>query len=406
MKVDVEDLGTQLFSDTFVQDPYRLYERMLDAGSVHRVGRTGFHAVCSWRGINEVLARPEDFSSNLTATMTYTPETGVSTYPMDEVGGPTQVLATADDPHHASHRKMLVPQLAAKRIRAAAEFVSETADRLWAEGLRGGRIEWMGALANRLPMMIVARIIGVPDSDVDMLVHAGYATTQLLDGLIDADGLAQAQQAALELHGYITEHFERAAGDPGDNLLGDLATACARGTVDHTTAAVMMLTLFSAGGESTASLLGSAVWLLASKPEVQQLVRDDRTLLGAFIEETLRYEPPFRGHYRHVLVDTTLGGVELAAGDRLLLLWGAANRDPEQFESPSEFRLDRPKGRGHLTFGKGAHFCVGAGLARLEAQVVLDYLLDRTAWIDPAAVGGWLPSILVRRLSSLELDVS
>ncbi|MCF6390306.1 cytochrome P450 [Mycobacterium sp. MBM] len=403
--MDVEDLGSQIFSDDFIQDPYPLYERMLDAGSVHRVGRTGFHCVCSWRGISEVLARPDDFSSNLTATMTYTPETGVSTYAMDEIGGPTQVLATADDPLHAVHRKILLPQLAAKRIRSAAEFVGETTNRLWLDGLDGSRIEWMGALANRLPMTIVARIIGVPDRDVDMLVHAGYATTQLLDGVIDAHGLQQAQHAAVELHTYINEHFARAAHDPGDNLLGDLVTACAGGTVDDTTAAVMMLTLFSAGGESTASLLGSAVWLLASRPDIQQSLRADRNLLGAFIEEALRYEPPFRGHYRHVLVDTILDDVELRAGDRLLLLWGAANRDPEQFESPSEFRLDRPKGKGHMTFGKGVHFCVGAGLARLEAQVVLAYLLDHTTWIETAAAERWLPSILVRRLSSLHLNV-
>jgi cytochrome P450 len=128
--------------------------------------------------------------------------------------------------------------------------------------------------------------------------------------------------------------------------------------------------------------------------------------LGAFLEEALRYEPPFRAHYRHVLADTTLAGVELPAGSRLLLLWGAANRDPSQFVSPNEFRLDRPQGKGHLTFGKGAHFCVGAALARLEGQIVLGMLLDRTKWIDAADTGRWLPSILVRRLERLELALT
>lgn len=300
---------------------------------------------------------------------------------------------------------MLVPQLAAKRIGAAEQFVAETADRLWVEGLRDGRIEWMSAMANRLPMMVVGRIIGVPDDDVDMLIAAGYATTQLLDGLVDADELAAASAAAMELSAYIGDYFQRAAADPGDNLLGDLATACASGQLDETTARVMMLTLFSAGGESTASLLGSAVWILTNHPDVQRRLRDDPELLGAFIEEALRYEPPFRGHYRHVVANATLGGVELPAGSRLLLLWGAANRDPVQFEAPNEFRLDRPKGKGHLTFGKGPHFCVGAGLARLEARVVLGMLIERTSWIDAADTGRWLPSILVRRLERLELAV-
>ena len=395
--------GVDLFEEVNIQDPYPLYDSMRQIGPVHRVGDSGFHLVCSWDAVNEVIGRPDEFSSNLTATMTFTPENGVSAFPLDGLGGPTQVLATADDPLHAAHRKMLVPQLAAKRIRAAERFVADAAGDLLEEGLTNGVVEWMSAMANRLPMMVVARIIGVPDDDVEMLIASGYATTQLLDGLIDADGLAAAGAAAMELSSYISEHFERAAENPKDNLLGDLASACASGSLDDTTARVMMLTLFSAGGESTASLLGSAAWILATRPEIQRQVRADPALLGAFIEEVLRFEPPFRGHYRHVTRDTALGDVELPAGSRLLLLWGAANRDPRHFDAPNEFRLDRPKGKGHLTFGKGAHFCVGAGLARLEAQIVLGKLLDRTSWLEVRGNCRWLPSILVRRLERLEL---
>jgi cytochrome P450 len=168
---------------------------------------------------------------------------------------------------------------------------------------------------------------------------------------------------------------------------------------------VMMVILFAAGGESTASLLGSAAWILANHPDIQQQVRENPHLLTAFIEETLRYEPPFRGHYRHVRNGTTLAGVDLPADSHLLLLWGAANRDPAHFERPGEFLLDRAEAKGHISFGKGAHFCVGASLARLEATIVLRLLLDRTSTIQQADVGRWLPSLLVRRLERLELSV-
>jgi cytochrome P450 len=167
----------------------------------------------------------------------------------------------------------------------------------------------------------------------------------------------------------------------------------------------MMITLFSAGGESTASLIGSAAWVLAAHPDIQQSVRDQPELLGAFLEEVLRYEPPFRGHYRHVVNDTTLSGVDLEAGSRLLLLWGAANRDPWHFDDPAEFRLDRTAGKGHITFGKGVHFCVGAALARLEAKIVLGQLLERASHIQAEDTGRWLPSLLVRRLERLQLAV-
>jgi len=395
-----------LFDAEFIQDPYPLYDRMRAAGPVHEIGDSGFYAVCGWDAVNEAISRPEDFSANLTATMVYTAEGTVVPHHMDPLGGPTHVLATADDPAHAVHRKLLVHHLAAKRIRAMEEFTTRTAERLWTEGLREGRIEWMSAMANRLPMMVVAELIGLPDEDVDQLVTWGYGAMQLLAGLVDQRQLAAAGVSVMELSGYITEHFSRAAADPKDNLLGELATACASGELDTITAQVMMVTLFGAGGDSTASFLGSAAWVLANRPDIQQAVRENPELLTAFIEETLRYEPPFRGHYRHVLADTTLGGVALPADSRLLLLWGAANRDPGHFDAPGEFRLDRAEGKGHISFGKGAHFCVGAALARLEARIVLRLLLGRTSTIEAADVGPWLPSILVRRLARLELAIT
>ncbi|GBE66814.1 cytochrome P450 [Mycobacterium sp. MFM001] len=396
-------LGIELFHDRFVQDPYPLYARMLAEGPVHQIGDSGFYAVCSWDAINDAIARPEDFSANLTATMMYQPDDTVAAFPVGELGGETQALATADDPAHAVHRKLLTPQLAAKRIRTFEPFIVETADQLWNANSRNGSIEWMSAVANRLPMMIVGRIIGVPDEDIDRLVRWGYATTQVVEGLVNSEQLTASGIAVMELGGYITEQFQKAAANPQDNLLGDLATACASGEVAEVTALAIMIMLFSAGGESTASLIGSAAWILATRPDIQQRVRDQPDLLGAFLEEVLRYEPPFRGHYRHVVRDTTLCGVDLPAHSRLLLLWGAANRDPSHFDNPDEFRLDRPAGKGHITFGKGTHFCPGAALARLEARVVLRQLLDHTSKLEAAETGRWLPSLLVRRLERLQL---
>lgn len=399
-------LGAALFDDQYIQDPYPLYERMHAEARVHRIGGSDFYSVTGWDTVNEAVTRCIDFSSNLTATMMRDAHGTVGTFPMGELGGQTQALATADDPAHAVHRKALIPQLAAKRIRAIEPFIAETSSRLWDVGVRGGRVEWMGAMANRLPMMIVGRIIGVPDRDIDKLIEWGYAATQFVEGLVDQEQLTAAGVAVMELGGYITEQFRHATAKPQDNLLGDLASACASGELDEFTAQVMMITLFSAGGESTASLIGSAAWILATQPAIQERLREQPELLGAFLEEVLRYEPPFRGHYRHVVHDTELGGVALRAGSRLLLMWGAANRDPSHFDEPGQFRLDRPAGKGHLTFGKGAHFCVGAALARLEATVVLRQLLERTTLVEAAETGRWLPSLLVRRLDRLELTLA
>lgn len=395
----------QFFGSAAIQDPYPLYDRMRRRAAVHRIGESGFYVVCGWDAVMEAVSRVDDFSSNLTATMVYHDDGSVTPFEMLPLGGPMHALATADDPAHAMHRKLLLPHLSARRVRIIEQFTHATARRLWAEALADGQIEWMSAMANRLPMMVVARLLGLPEDDVDELIRLGYATTTLLDGIVSPAQLESAGVAVTELSGYVLKHFEEAAQSPRPGLIGDLAARCAAGELEQLSALSIMLTLFSAAGESTASLLGSAAWILATRPDIQTQLRANPDLLGAFIEEMLRYEPPFRGHYRHVLRDTTLTGVDVPADSRLLLMWGAANRDPQQFHEPNEFRLDRSGAKGHAAFGKGVHFCVGAALARLEAQTVLRMLLERTTRIEAADVGEWLPSTLVRRLERLQLNV-
>ncbi|OBI09046.1 cytochrome [Mycolicibacter nonchromogenicus] len=396
---------TDFFGSAAIQDPNPLYDTMRRRGGVNRIGDSDFYAVCGWEALTEAVNRVEDFSSNLTATMVYHEDGTVTPFDMGPLGAPIHALATADDPLHAVHRKLLLPHLSAKRVRVIEDFAATAAKQMWADARDGGQVEWMSSMANRLPMMVVCQLLGLPDDDVDKLIRLGYATTTLLDGIVSASQLEAAGVAAMELSAYVLEHFAKAGEIPQPGLIGDLAVRTESGELEQIPALSIMLTLFSAAGESTASLLGSAAWILAGNPSVQEQLRARPELLGAFIEEALRYESPFRGHYRHVVADTTLAGAELPAGAHLLLMWGAANRDPGHFDAPEEFRLDRSAARGHLAFGKGAHFCVGAALARLEAQIVFRMLLEQTSWIDMADAGPWLPSILVRRLEWLQLNV-
>jgi len=279
-------------------------------------------------------------------------------------------------------------------------------DRLWREGLGDdGSIDWVAAMANRLPMTLVSRLIGLPSVDMEWLVTGAYATAQMLDGAITPDQLQKAIVAATELAGYLAEQFARARKDPGENLLGDFARHCNAGDLPAETAVIMLIQLVSAGGESTAGLLGSSALMLAGRDDVANQLRANIELLPAFIEEVVRLESPFRGHYRHVLADTTLGGVDLPGGSHLLLLWGSANRDPAAFDAPDELRLDRPSGRAHLGFGRGDHFCVGAALARLEVRTALTRLLSETSAISMTQPPAWIPSVMVRRLQTLPLEV-
>lgn len=167
----VLDSATRFFGSEAIQDPYPLYERMHAEAPMHRIGDSVFYAVCGWDAVHEAIERVEDFSSNLTATMVFHEDGTVTPFDMGAPGAPMHALATADDPVHAVHRKILLPHLSAKRIRIIEEFATQTADRLWDENLSDGRIEWMSAIANRLPMMVVCRLLGLPDDDVDKLIR-------------------------------------------------------------------------------------------------------------------------------------------------------------------------------------------------------------------------------------------
>ena len=151
--------------------------------------------------------------------------------------------------------------------------------------------------------------------------------------------------------------------------------------------------------------MGSAAALLARDVDLQDRLRADPALIPPFVEETLRLEAPFRGHYRQVLRDTELGGVPLRRGDRLFILWSSANRDPSVFERPDEPVLDRESLRQHLSFGLGLHYCIGAPLARLEARVAIERLLASTRRFTAVAEPDHIPNLMVRRVRALALDV-
>lgn len=396
-------LAHELFEPACLQDPYPLYDRLRAQAPVSQVGDAPFYVVTSFDTVVEATARSAEFSSNLTATMWSQPDGTVTAFGMGEPGSEIHVLATADDPIHAAHRKLVLPRMAAKRIAELEPFIAATTEEL----LDGEDVEfdWMSTLADRLPMLVVAHLLGLPATDVDRLVTWAYASTQLLDGLVDTEQLTASGIAAVELGGYLTERFGEALANPGENLLGDLAAYCAAGRVPRDTAVFMMIQLVGAGGESTASLIGSAVWILSRRPELADRLRCDPALIAPFLEEVLRFESPFRGHYRHVMTDAVLAGTPLPADSHLLLLWGAANRDEAAFDAPHEFRLDRTNIKSHLAFGKGGHFCLGAALARLEARIVLSTLLSSGIAVRPAGNAEWQPSLLVRRLRQLPLSL-
>ena len=217
------------------------------------------------------------------------------------------------------------------------------------------------------------------------------------------------------LYQRFTEYVEDRRRRPRGDVLTGLATATfPDGSTPDVLDVVRVATnLFAAGQETTVRLLGAALHLIGERPDLQQLLRDERDRIPNFVEETLRFESPVKGDFRLSRVPTTVGGVEIPAGTTLMVLNGAANRDPRHFDDPAEFDVDRTNARQHLAFGHGAHTCPGAPLARAEARVSIERLLDRMADITisetehgPAGARRYeyLPTYILRGLRALHLE--
>ncbi|MFE6921747.1 cytochrome P450 [Nocardia sp. NPDC057663] len=407
------ELGAiDLFDAAVLDDPYPLYRTLREHAPVHRVPGTDFFLVASWAAVTEATARTADFSSHLTGVLVAQPGAAPVTFDLDATGQAVHVLATADGTVHSTHRSVVGPALA-KRVRTLGPVVTALTEQLWAEELDGDRIDWATGIADRLPLALIAELVGLPRADVPQLLSWAYDSTEMLGGIV-ADGrmtalVTSAAELANYAYGAVTAAKDRAAGlDSPEALIDVLAAALAAGRIDEQQAVLIVVQLIGAGGESTAGLIASAARLLATDLDLQSRLRDRPELVPAFLDEALRVESPFRGHHRHVVADTELAGVALPAGSHLLLLWGAANRDPAMFGDPDVVDLERPRGRAHAAFGAGAHFCIGSALARLEATAAITLLLERTerfTLVDDAPPR-WMPSLFVRRHASLPLHIT
>jgi len=391
-----------------LDDPYPFYAALRSQAPVWEVPGTGAYLVSTWERVEEALARPADFSSILESLLIRSDDGGLERFSMAGVATAPDVLATADDPEHALHRGLVQPLLKASRLEALEPWLAERAAALIAAQAGRARIEWTGALANPLPMQLVAKLLGLPPADAPRLVQWAFEGTELLSGTADRTRMAELARAAAENAAYLLQQLAAARRRPGDDLLGALVRAVDAGRLPEKDVVPMLVQLTGAGGESTAGLLGNAVRRLADEPELQARLRGDPRALEPFVEEVLRLESPFRGHYRMAARDTQLGGVALARGAPLLLLWASANRDPAVFPDPDRLDLARPRATAHLGFGRGLHFCVGAALARLEAKIALGALLARTSHfeLDPEDPPAWVPSFFVRRHARLPLCIA
>ncbi len=372
-------ITANFFTDRAVQnDPYPYFDALRSASPVFQEPHHGVYMVTGYDAALDIYNDSKTFSSCNVVSGPFV------RFPVplegDDVSGIIEQyrdmlpfsdqLPSFDPPKHTDHRNLMLRLLTPKRLRENEEFMGRFSDQLLGTMVAKGGGDMVDDYAAPFAQMVIAELEGVPEED-----HPEFA--ERLNQMS-----ADLQHKPLEfLYAQFAEYIEDRRRDPRADIMTEMATATfPDGTLPTVNdVALLAANMFTGGQETTVRMIAFAVRTLAERPDLQQRLREHRELVPAFIEETLRYESPLRSQFRMARVPITVAGVHIPAGATVLLLPGAANRDPKMFADPDVFDIDRPNVIYHLTFGHGAHHCAGAHLARAEGRVTLNHLLDHTA---------------------------
>jgi len=398
--------SSMLLDPSVLADPYDFYRTLREQAPVWSVPGTEVVTISTFDLLSEAVTRPEDFSSTMRCLL-YRDEDGLPAR-LDFGDAATPTLAAADPPLHTTHRRAVFPELVARRMRALEDDIRALSETTVASALRHNNFDFMATIGNIVPITVVAKLIGFRDTNPMQLLQAAFESTTMVGGTMPLDRLNDLVTRIGVIQEWIADQVTAAGEGDDETILLAVRRALDAGTLQMGEVQTILHTLLSAGGESTTSLLGNAVRMLAEDPALQQELRDQPDHIDVFVEEALRLESPFRHMLRSVPHQTTLGGTDIAAGSTALLLFAAGNRDPAQFDNPDRVDLTRGSPKRHLAFGHGIHFCVGAALARIEARAVLTELLEQTQdfALDPNHDPQWVDSLLVRRHEQLHLHAT
>ena len=368
-----------------INDPNPYFEHLRSKSPVTRLPHHDVVAVTGYQEAVKIYHDTETFSSVNAVTGPFPPvpfaidgddigehiEAWRAELPMKEQ------IVTFDRPRHGPARSLMMRLFTPSRLKQNETYLwtlsDQLIDRFWASG----RVEIVRNYGVPFAGMVIADLLGVPSEDRPTFAeHFGGGIN--LPSVNQQHGGTE-QNPLLFLHSTFAGYLEARRREPRQDILSELANSkFPDGSTPELQEVINVATfMFGAGQDTTARLLAASMQILAEDPELQGQIRADNSLIDDFIEEILRLEGPVKTSHRLVRKRTTLGEIELAPGTHLALMNGAINRDPRRFEAPTEFRLGRPRNKEHIAFGRGAHTCPGAPLARTETRVSLTRLLAR-----------------------------
>ena len=362
--------GVEVMNPTFHADPFDHYRWMHEHAPVYWDDITGLWALTRHRDISHVEANHEIYCSVKGSR----PESSVPS------------MINLDPPEHTRRRRIVSSGFTPRRVAAHEDFLRETVRGLMDQVDDQGHCDFVKDVATSIPLQMIAKLMGLPAADESKLLHWSdlFATG-------GPEIRSQVEAAVLEWVGYIVAHMKSREDPEAEDLISLLMYTDGDPLSAEDLIYETMLILVG-GDETTRHVMSGGLEALLLHPEQLAMLAADRSLLPNAIEEMLRWVTPVRNMSRTATRDVELGGQSILAGDRVLLLYQAGNRDPEVFDEPDRFDITRADAKDHLAFGaNGRHYCLGAQLARLELKVLLEEVLDRWPNIALAEPGGPRP---------------
>ncbi|GAA0973831.1 cytochrome P450 [Nocardiopsis tropica] len=381
------DHPSRLLHHPWRDNPYPTYRRMRSQGPF-TTSKLGFRSANTYEAVSTLL-RSRDFGVQ--------PPAGAALPGQFDIIDLSFLML--DPPEHTRLRALARPAFSPSRMAGYRTEIEKITHELLDTATARRDFDLMRDFAQPLPIAVISRLLGIPESDDARFVQIGHTIGGALDGARSAGHLRRIDKASAELDALFDRLMAERRTHPREDVISALVAEADDGALTPAALRAMCRLLLVAGFETTVNLIGNGVMaLLRHREQWERLVRDPGLAPGA-VEEVLRFDSPVQMTTRWAHTESTVQGRRLQPGDYALCLIGSANRDPDRFEDPDRFDITREDASDHLSFSSGAHYCLGAPLARLEGEIALRALAERLPRLRPTAVPTRRGTTVVRSLS-------
>ncbi len=385
---------------SFVANPYPVYRSLRDRDPVHYSILTEQFVVSRFADVDRILRDHRNFSNDLQRARSSRGSLGTRKKLKPS-------MLSQDPPDHTRLRRLVNRAFTPRSVAKMEDYIRATAHGLLDEVEGAGEFDLMKAFAVPLPTIVIARMIGVPERDLDRFKVWSDQLARALEPLLTPEEEELVYQSDLQLAEYFRAIIEQRRREPRDDLVSRLVEAEEQGdklTPGETI--VMLRLLLAAGNETTTNLIGNGFRALLRHPDQLALLRERPELAAPAVEELLRWDSPVQLDMRIATRDLEIGSAAVESGTMVTLAIGSANHDPDRFQRPDELDITRSD-QGNISFGRGIHHCLGAPLARLEGRVALEVLLERFDRIGfGARTPKYRPSVVLRGLEHFDVRVA